>query len=87
MFLMLVLVDHNFSVSFPFASPRSTDYSNGSNAVVLFIMPRPSSCSEGRPRFWIKDDCVVNIVGAMIWQRLLQIGLDVVEGIRFLRSQ
>ena len=51
------------------------DYSNGSNAVVLFIMPR-----------YPRDLHAALKVGLDFGSRM-QIALDVVEGIRFLHSQ
>lgn len=51
------------------------DYSNGSNAVVLFIMPR-----------FPRDLHAALKVGLDFGSRM-QIALDVVEGIRFLHSQ
>ena len=51
------------------------DYSNGSNAVVLFIMPR-----------YPRDLHAALKVGLDFGSRM-QIALDVVEGIRFLHGQ
>ena len=51
------------------------DYSNGSNAVVLFIMPR-----------YPRDLHAALKVGLDFGTRM-QIALDVVEGIRFLHGQ
>lgn len=51
------------------------DYSNGSSAVVLFIMPR-----------YPRDLHAALKVGLDFGSRM-QIALDVVEGIRFLHSQ
>ena len=51
------------------------DYSNGSSAVVLFIMPR-----------YPRDLHAALKVGLDFGSRM-QIGLDVIEGIRFLHSQ
>ena len=51
------------------------DYSNGSSAVVLFIMPR-----------YPRDLHAALKVGLDFGSRM-QIGLDVIEGIRFLHGQ
>ena len=51
------------------------DYSNGSNAVVLFIVPR-------YPR-----DLHAALKVGLDFSSRMQIALDVVEGIRFLHSQ